>query len=255
MPRTQRRAQLLAIGEDLFASRGYHHISMDDIAGRAGVGKPVLYRHFPSKLDLYLTVVDEQGDHLVRAVHATLDPYRAPGHGSAAGEADALAHDGLAVVEGVVRAYVTYARTAGRSSALLFEPDVLHDPAVRARVLEHDAQISRALADVLVRLTGLEGAEALVVARTCTAVGRAAAAEAVHPDGAATAEDVARLVPRLVWSGVHGLLRRPGASPADGTDGAGRAASAAGDETAAPGDAATDTADERVGGTTAGTGI
>ncbi|OLT48349.1 hypothetical protein BJF88_16845 [Cellulosimicrobium sp. CUA-896] len=78
MPRTQRRAQLLAIGEELFASHGYHHISMDDIAARAGVGKPVLYRHFPSKLDLYLAVVDAQGDELVRTVHATLDPYRAP---------------------------------------------------------------------------------------------------------------------------------------------------------------------------------
>lgn len=209
MPRTQRRAQLLAIGEELFAARGYHHISMDDIAARAGVGKPVLYRHFPSKLDLYLAVVDGQGDRLVRAVHATLDPYRAPRTAVPAG-GDALARDGLAVVEGVVRAYVAYAHAAGRSSALLFEPDVLRDPEVRARVLEHDARIARTFADVLGHLTGLAEAEALVVARTCTAVGRAAAAEAVGPDGSPTREDVASLVPRLVWGGVHGLLRRPG---------------------------------------------
>jgi AcrR family transcriptional regulator len=209
MPRTQRRAQLLAIGEELFASHGFHHISMDDIAGRAGVGKPVLYRHFPSKLDLYLAIVDEQGDRLVSTVRATLDPYRGPSAGAPAG-GDGLARDGLAVVEGVVRAYVAYARAAGRSSALLFEPDVLRDPAVRERVLEHDARIAGAFADVLVRLTGLAEADALVVARTCTAAGRAAAAETVRPDGAATAEDVARLVPRLVWGGVHGMLRRPG---------------------------------------------
>lgn len=210
MPRPQRRAQLLAIGEDLFASHGYHHISMDDIAGRAGVGKPVLYRHFPSKLDLYLAVVDEQGDRLVREVHATLDPYRTSGTATRAGDDETLARDGLAVVEGVVRAYVAYARRAGRSSALLFEPDVLRDPAVRARVLDHDARIACTFADVLARLTGLTGPESLLLARTCTAVGRAAATEAVRPDGAGTADDVTRLVPRLVWGGVHGLLRRPG---------------------------------------------
>ncbi|WP_225873340.1 TetR/AcrR family transcriptional regulator [Cellulosimicrobium composti] len=207
MPRDARRAQLLAIAEELFASQGYHHISMDDIADRAGVGKPVLYRHFPSKLDLYLAIVDEQGERLVRAVHTTLDPFREPAPGVEAGDLDALAVDGLAVLEGIVRAYVAYACTAGRSAALLFESDVMRDPVVRARVLEPDARIAGAFADVLVRIADLDAGEALVVARTCTAVGRAAATEVVRPDGA-TADDVTRLVPRLVWRGVHGMLRR-----------------------------------------------
>ena len=34
--------------------QGYHAAAMDDIADAAGVSKPVLYQHFPSKLDLYL---------------------------------------------------------------------------------------------------------------------------------------------------------------------------------------------------------
>ena len=216
MPRTQRRVQLLAIGEDLFASHGYHHISMDDIAERAGVGKPVLYRHFPSKLDLYLAIVDEQGERLVRAVQATLDPFRDAAPGTAPGDADALAVDGLAVIEGIVRAYVAYAHTAGRSSALLFESDVMRDPVVRERVLAPDSRIAHAFADVLVRITELDGPEALVVARTCTAVGRAAATEAVRPDGAASADDVTRRVPLLVWRGVHGMLRRGGPSRESG---------------------------------------
>ncbi len=208
MPRDERRTQLLAIAEELFASHGYHHISMDDIADRAGVGKPVLYRHFPSKLDLYLAIVDEQGERLVHAVHQTLDPFRAPPTGTAVGDLDAAAVDGLAVIEGIVRSYVAYARTAGRSAALLFESDVMRDPVVRARVLAPDTRIARAFADVLVRITDLDGDEALVVARTCTAVGRAAATEAVRPDGSASADEVTRLVPRLVWRGVHGMLRR-----------------------------------------------
>jgi AcrR family transcriptional regulator len=220
MPRDERRTQLLTIAEELFASHGYHHISMDDIADRAGVGKPVLYRHFPSKLDLYLAIVDEQGERLVHAVHETLDPFREPPPGTTAGDLDALAVDGLAVIEGIVRAYVAYARTAGRSAALLFESDVMRDPVVRARVLAPDTRIACAFADVLARITDLDGDEALVVARTCTAVGRAAATEAVRADGDAAAVDVTRLVPRLVWRGVHGMLRRtrPGA-PGTGPDG------------------------------------
>ncbi len=83
MPRDERRAQLLTIAEELFASHGYHHISMDDIADRAGVGKPVLYRHFPSKLDLYLAIVDDQGERLVGAVHATLTRSASPRRGTA----------------------------------------------------------------------------------------------------------------------------------------------------------------------------
>ena len=61
MPRDARRAQVLRIAQGLFATEGYHHVSMDDIADHAEVSKPVLYRHFPSKLELYLAVVDQRG--------------------------------------------------------------------------------------------------------------------------------------------------------------------------------------------------
>lgn len=68
--------QLLTIAERLFSDHGYHHITMDDIADGAGVSKPVLYRHFPSKLDLYLALVDQQGVALVDSVRTVLAPFR-----------------------------------------------------------------------------------------------------------------------------------------------------------------------------------
>jgi AcrR family transcriptional regulator len=40
-------------------SQGYHAAAMDDIAERAGVSKPVLYQHFPGKLELYLALLDD----------------------------------------------------------------------------------------------------------------------------------------------------------------------------------------------------
>ncbi len=51
MPRSARRAQLLDSALEVFVASGYHAAAMDDIAERAGVSKPVLYQHFPGKLE------------------------------------------------------------------------------------------------------------------------------------------------------------------------------------------------------------
>ncbi|MBD7997657.1 MULTISPECIES: TetR/AcrR family transcriptional regulator [Oerskovia] len=208
MPKGERRVQLLTIAERLFSDHGYHHITMDDIADGAGVSKPVLYRHFPSKLDLYLALVDQQGVALVDSVRTVLAPFRSAPPGTSPTDVDALAVDGLAVIEAIVRAYVDYARTAGPSAGLLFESDVMRDPGVRARVLEPDEVNAREFARVLGRLTSLTEHEALVVARTCTAIARNAAGEAARAGTDVTSEELTRLVPALAWRGVHGMLRR-----------------------------------------------
>jgi AcrR family transcriptional regulator len=208
MPRVQRRAQLLVVAKELFGGYGYHHISMDDIADRAGVSKPVLYRHFPSKLELYLAIIDEQGNALVQSVRSTLEPLLAAPPGTRVADLDARDVDGLAVIEGIVRAYVEYALSAGASSSVLFESDVMRDPVVRARVLEPDEINSRVFADVLVRITDLTPQEAQLIGRTCTSIARVAAAETVRSDRDITEDVVTRLVPHLAWRGVYGMLRR-----------------------------------------------
>jgi len=54
LPKPARRRQLLGAAREVFVAQGYHAAAMDEIAERAGVSKPVLYQHFPGKLDLYL---------------------------------------------------------------------------------------------------------------------------------------------------------------------------------------------------------
>src|SRR5438132_8372836 len=73
LPRNARRAQLLAAAQDIFAANGYHAAAMDDIAERAGVSKPVLYQHFPGKLDLYLALLDTYAEALVLRVRQAMD--------------------------------------------------------------------------------------------------------------------------------------------------------------------------------------
>jgi AcrR family transcriptional regulator len=57
LPRRARRNQLLGAAQEVFVAQGYHAAAMDDIADRAGVSKPVLYQHFPGKLELYLALL------------------------------------------------------------------------------------------------------------------------------------------------------------------------------------------------------
>jgi AcrR family transcriptional regulator len=54
---TERREQLLSVAAELFADGGYDATTMDQVAARAGVTKPLLYQHFESKHALYEEIV------------------------------------------------------------------------------------------------------------------------------------------------------------------------------------------------------
>src|SRR3712207_9155230 len=66
MSSAQRREQLIVIGRQLFAERGFDATSVEEVAARAKVSKPVVYEHFGGKEGLYAVVVD-------REVRALLD--------------------------------------------------------------------------------------------------------------------------------------------------------------------------------------
>ena len=68
----QRRAQLLDVGRTLFASKGFDGTSVEEIAEKAGVSKPVVYEHFGGKEGLYAVVVDREVSRLLDRVTASL---------------------------------------------------------------------------------------------------------------------------------------------------------------------------------------
>lgn len=61
----RRREILLAAACEVFAARGYHSASIDEIAKRAGITKPVIYHHFASKHDLHRTVFEHHAEQLL----------------------------------------------------------------------------------------------------------------------------------------------------------------------------------------------
>ncbi|NED95059.1 TetR/AcrR family transcriptional regulator [Phytoactinopolyspora alkaliphila] len=64
----QRREQLLDIGRTLFAERGFDGTSIEEIAARARVSKPVVYEHFGGKEGLYAVVVDREMERLLDSI-------------------------------------------------------------------------------------------------------------------------------------------------------------------------------------------
>lgn len=65
MPRAERERLILDVAGPVFAGRGYHLASMDEIAALAGVSKPMLYAYFVSKEGLYVAYIDRTGRQLV----------------------------------------------------------------------------------------------------------------------------------------------------------------------------------------------
>jgi AcrR family transcriptional regulator len=69
----ERRAQLLDVGRRLFAERGLDGTSIEEIAARAGVSKPVVYEHFGGKEGLYAVVVDREVERFLNMATTLLD--------------------------------------------------------------------------------------------------------------------------------------------------------------------------------------
>lgn len=72
MTGTQRREQLLDVGRALFAEKGFEAASIEEIASRAGVSKPVVYEHFGGKEGLYAVVVDREMRTLMERITSAL---------------------------------------------------------------------------------------------------------------------------------------------------------------------------------------
>ncbi|MEZ5115307.1 MAG: TetR/AcrR family transcriptional regulator [Candidatus Nanopelagicales bacterium] len=68
----ERREQLLDVGRKLFAQKGFEAVSVEEIAAKAGVSKPVVYEHFGGKEGLYAVVVDREMSKLLGMISDAL---------------------------------------------------------------------------------------------------------------------------------------------------------------------------------------
>jgi len=196
LPRSARRKQLLAAAQQIFVAQGYHAAAMDDIAERAGVSKPVLYQHFPGKLELYLALLDTHCDAIIAKVR----------------QAMTATPDNKERVKGAVRAYFDFVDHESEAFRLVFESDLRNDPAVRERVERVEQGSIAAVTDTVVSDTGLSRAQGeLLASGLVGAAGQSAQFWLAH--GRRTPKEEAEaLVAALIWRGIASFPLQGGAT-------------------------------------------
>jgi AcrR family transcriptional regulator len=73
LPRRVRERQMIEAATDVFGALGYHNASMDQIAEKVGISKPMVYAYFDSKEGLYAACLARAGEDLVDRVHSSFD--------------------------------------------------------------------------------------------------------------------------------------------------------------------------------------
>jgi AcrR family transcriptional regulator len=191
LPRSARREQLLGAAQEVFVANGYHAAAMDDIAERAGVSKPVLYQHFPSKLELYLALLDQNAEALERGVREAL-------------ESTTDNHDR---VYGCVRVYFDFVDDPGGAFRLVFESDLRNEPAVRERVDRALQKSVEAIADTIARDTGLQREDAEMLSCGLAGAAEISARWWMNSPDNIPKERAIELVQALAWRGISGYPR------------------------------------------------
>lgn len=205
LPRSARRAQLLDVALEVFVEQGYHAASMDEIAERAGVSKPVVYQHFPGKLDLYLALLESSRDTVIAAVKAAL----------------ASTNDNRERVEATMDLWFTYVADEGAAFRLVFESDLTNDPDVRSHVDRVIDESATAIAEVIAEDTSLPGDASHLLALSLVGMGHVAARNWLSTESTLDKDDAVRLVANLAWRGIGGFPqeRSESTQPTDRTEG------------------------------------
>jgi AcrR family transcriptional regulator len=188
LPRPARRRQLLGAAQEVFVAQGYHAAAMDDIADRAGVSKPVLYQHFPGKLELYLALLDESADELVAIVR----------------EALSSTTDNSERVPATFRAFFDYVGTSGEAFRLVFESDLSNEPAVRNRLERTMRECAEMVSQFIREDAGVGDAAARLLGVALVGMAQVSSRYWLSTDGAIDKDVAEDLLSRLAWRGISG---------------------------------------------------
>lgn len=186
----ERRKQLLEVARRVFGRKGYHVVTMDDVAREAGVTKPILYDHFPSKRDLYRDLLEEDLADLKERLREALETSKG----------------NRQRIQGSFQAYFDFVAEEGAGFRLLMQESVGPEREFREMVFRFRDEVLEQVTEVIVRESkgNLDRAQAADVALGL--VGMAETAAQRNPGG--SKEERRRTVDtlvRLAWRGITGL--------------------------------------------------
>ena len=194
LPRDARRAQLLDAAQHVFVHNGYHAAAMDDIAERAGVSKPVLYQHFPGKLELYLALLETHGGELVRRVREAIEQNP----------------DNKHRVRAAVGALYEFVDTEGQAFRLVFESDLRSEPAVEQAVQSALSGCIDAVAEAVTADAGLDHERARLLAVGLVGLSQVTARYWLDATSSISRDEAISLMSTLAWKGLSGFPLQAG---------------------------------------------
>ena len=187
LPAARRRRQLLDVALHEFAARGFHRTSMDELAEAAGVTKPVLYQHFPSKRALYLELLDDVGTQLLEAIL----------------EATSGAGGPRAQVEAGFAAYFRAVAGQGEAFRLLFGGGARRDDEFAEAVRRVEVAIADAVAALIA--ADIDDDHRRLLAHAIVGIAEGIARQLLASDGSVDPDVVAAQVAELAWAGLRGI--------------------------------------------------
>ncbi|MCR6486528.1 TetR/AcrR family transcriptional regulator [Amycolatopsis sp. FBCC-B4732] len=188
LPRTERRAQLLAAAQRVFAENGYHAAAMDEIAEVAGVSKPVLYQHFPGKLDLYIALLESHVDELVKRVQTALDSTT----------------ENRQRVPATVGAFFDFVSEDAGAFRMVFESDLRGEPAVQEAVDRATSASVDAITETITADAGLDEDKARLLAVGLVGMSQVSARFWLQHHQSMSQEEAVALTANLAWRGIGG---------------------------------------------------
>ncbi|GGQ39706.1 TetR family transcriptional regulator [Actinomadura coerulea] len=191
LPRLARRKQLLGAAQEVFVAQGYHAAAMDEIAERAGVSKPVLYQHFPGKLELYLALLDEHAEALVKIVREALESTT----------------DNKLRVQASMQAFYDFVAGDGEAYRLVFESDLRNVAPVRARVDRANQQCAEMIAQVIAEDTNAPAEEAHLLGMGLVGMAEVSARFWLSQHRSIPKDTAEKIIARLAWRGISGFPR------------------------------------------------
>ena len=189
MPRLARRRQLLGAAQEVFVAQGYHAAAMDEIAERAGVSKPVLYQHFPGKLELYLALLDEHAEALVKTLREALDSTT----------------DNKMRVDATMQAFYDFVASEGEAFRLVFESDLRNVAPVRARLDRTNHACAEMIARAIQEDTAAPTDEAYLLGMGLVGLAQVSARYWLSQGKTIPKEHAGKIASRLAWRGISGF--------------------------------------------------
>jgi AcrR family transcriptional regulator len=188
-----RRAQLIGIGREVFAERGYGATSVEEIAARAKVSKPILYDHFGGKEGLYAVVVDREMEYILNRIAEAVTT------GSP-----------RARLEKATLAYLTYVRERPQGFAVLLRdaPRQQLNGSMPALMYELADRIGNVFTEQF-REAGYDPKSAPIYAHALVGMVAFVGQWWTEGDNSPSVETVASHITALAWRGLRQLPKKP----------------------------------------------